>query len=472
MICTRSIASFEIWSATTLERMGCVKAGLAQLACAFVFYMAGSETTRALDFTCIEASRYYDLAQIFNGDRGALAAYLGLAPSQMADASACRAILVTGTIRSGDAEALLDQIARGKGLLAVVYLSFEGTHVSEEVKLAQIIRRFWLKTVHIRDAPFDYSPDFAAPWGARTVKPSDYEDYERPPELSRMSHALRAFSQRKEVALPAAAASAICTDSCVGAWMAGAHRRTIPMPPLAPTVYPPGPIPEMVSAPMRARLLNSLGEAGPPQHVTLGRLPGIPPPIELSLRKQCNSEFASAEATMGFLISPASMFEQLDMLRTAGVRLEQCVARAYERERFVSFQHQCGGECDKKRLSQEFNRSTHDFIEKSLSLAALTDGEPGGVVPRQWHLEEEGGRGLWTRRTGVQIFDATWTVADRQQAAGTVEINRVGDRITAVRTQTAGQCLYQGIIADQTAPGTYTCFWMSGAFAWQAATHD
>jgi hypothetical protein len=206
------------------------------------------------------------------------------------------------------------------------------------------------------------------------------------------------------------------------------------------------------------------------------------------LRKQCNAEFTSAETTMGLLMAAANdlprdrfrelrdkappMFGQLDALRGAAIRLQQCVARGYERERFASFQRECGRGCDKVRLLQEFDESAREFIDKSLSLAALADGGSAATIPRQWHVEEEGGRGAWTRRSGAQIFDATWTVANRQQTAGTVEINRIGDRVTALRTQAGGRCLYQGIIAGQSARGTYTCFWIPGAFGWQAAIGD
>ena len=46
----------------------------------------------ALNFTCVEASRYRSLVQIFNGDRNAFLSYLGLEASHLPDMNACRAL--------------------------------------------------------------------------------------------------------------------------------------------------------------------------------------------------------------------------------------------------------------------------------------------------------------------------------------------------------------------------------------------
>jgi hypothetical protein len=82
-------------------------------------------------------------------------------------------------------------------------------------------------------------------------------------------------------------------------------------------------------------------------------------------------------------------------LRTAGLRLQQCLACAYESERFASFQRQCANGCDKGKLSLAFERSSREFVDKTLSLAGIASP---GTIGRQWQVEENGGRGTWTRR--------------------------------------------------------------------------
>lgn len=51
-----------------------------------------------------------------------------------------------------------------------------------------------------------------------------------------------------------------------------------------------------------------------------------------------------------------------------------------------------------------------------------------------------------------------------------VEIGRTANSVVAVRMQSEGRCIYQGIIAtdEKTARGTYTCSWSPGAHAWSA----
>jgi hypothetical protein len=100
--------------------------------------LARSDRAAALNFTCIEPSRYKNLMQVFNDNPSTLIAYFALDRSRLLDINACRALLLSGTINLGDSEALLDQVIRNKGWLAVLYLSFDGVNLGEEIKLAQV----------------------------------------------------------------------------------------------------------------------------------------------------------------------------------------------------------------------------------------------------------------------------------------------------------------------------------------------
>src|SRR5580692_5982339 len=100
--------------------------------------LARSDRAAALNFTCIEPSRYKNLMQVFNDNPSTLIAYFALDRSRLLDINACRALLLSGTINPGDSEALL----------------------------AQVIRTFSLKTRVLLGPSLRYDPDFASPWDA------------------------------------------------------------------------------------------------------------------------------------------------------------------------------------------------------------------------------------------------------------------------------------------------------------------
>src|SRR4051812_9544378 len=101
-------------SAPPARRGALVSAVLLALAAACI---TGITPARSLDFKCVEPSRYKHLLQAFNDDPSLITSYFGLTPSQRLDMNACRALVVSGTVRTGDAEALIDQIIAAKGWL-------------------------------------------------------------------------------------------------------------------------------------------------------------------------------------------------------------------------------------------------------------------------------------------------------------------------------------------------------------------
>jgi len=464
-----------------------------RLLSAVLLYAATCAGASALDFKCVEPSRYKNLLQVFEDNPALLSSYFGLGHAQQPDMNACRALVVSGTIRDGDAAALLDNIIRNKGWLDVLYLSFDGVHLQEEIKLAHIIRGFWLKTRVLLAAPFRYRPDFAMLWGAPAAsdgRPSAAATS----ELSPLNHGLEAFAKRGDLGLPDMGARNACIESCAGAWIAGVHRQALPMPPIA--VPPPAAAaaPEIVTAWPRSALAASLdgGKIAPANDPSGNRpvMPGVAPVLapaaERLIHDKCAAELIAGQALEdrvagamddlargdfgGVRRPPEDLLAQFDSLRMAGVRLQRCVARAFESERLASFRRLCGPSCDNAKLLAAFDQTAREFVENRLSLSNILGPGQSDKIGREWHEEESAGAGTWIRREASNVFDATFTPSSGPPTTATIEIGRLANRIAMVRSQAEGRCLYQGSLAadDKSARGTYTCSWAPGAYAWTA----
>jgi hypothetical protein len=464
----------------------------------------------AAEFKCLEPARYKNLLQVFDDNPDSLASYFALDGAQAPDLNACRALAVTGTIHDGDSEALLSVIIQNGGWLDLLYLSFDGIHFSEEIKLAHVIRDFRLKTRVVKGLPLQYEPDFATRWApaASVNEPTD-----KPSQISPLNAGLEAFAKRSDLWLPIAQGRNICLESCAGAWIAGVHRVLLPAPPI--DVRGPAAASEIVTARPRAALAASLDggafprdfDPGRAKLVAPGAAPAIPTPVDRLLRDKCTAELVAGEAIeariggaadllargdfRGIRSTPPAMLNDLDSLRRAGVRLQECVARVFERERLASFRRLCGEKCDKSRLLAAFDRTAREFVETQISLATIlgpavgvgsgpagsddvgrVGSGPAGSddVGREWHEEETGISATWRRRGTSSVFDATLSLRGGKEATATLEIGRAADKIAVIRTQADGRCIYQGVIADngKTARGTFMCSWAPGAYAWSA----
>lgn len=460
---------------------------------AILLYATMGVGASALDFKCVEPSRYKNLLQVFEDNPALLSSYFGLSHTQQPDMNACRALVVSGTIRDGDAAALLDNIIRNKGWLDVLYLSFDGVHLQEEIKLAHIIRGFWLKTRVLLAAPFRYRPDFATSWGAPAAsdgRPSATAGS----ELSPLNHGLEAFAKRGDLGLPNMGARNACLESCAGAWIAGVHRQALPVPPIAVPAPAAAAAPEIVTAWPRSALAASLdgGKIAPANDpswnrpIVAGAAPVLPPAADRLLRDKCAAELIAGQALEdrvaaalddlargdfgGVRRVPTDLLQQFDSLRMAGVRLQRCVARAFESERLASFRRLCHPSCDNVKLLATFDQTAREFVENRFSLSNILGAGQSDKVGREWREEEAAGPGTWIRRETSNVFDATWTLPSGPPTTATIEIGRVADRIAMVRSQAEGRCLYQGIVAadDKSARGTYTCSWAAGTYAWNA----
>ena len=113
--------------------------------------VAASGRADALEFTCIEASRYRHLYQLFGGDPKQLAAFLDLDPAATAAArSSAAPCCVSGKVEpraANDADKLIAAIEANQGWLATLQLSSPAAGSSQTgYQLGFITRLFWLKT--------------------------------------------------------------------------------------------------------------------------------------------------------------------------------------------------------------------------------------------------------------------------------------------------------------------------------------
>jgi hypothetical protein len=142
-----------------------------------LWFVAGSLAPRpasALEFKCIEASRYKYLFELFGGDAKKFAAYLEINPSRLPNPNHCRAALVTGDVEGGDAERMLAAVSQNQGWLAALYLQSGGGESSVGYHLMYLARMLWLKTF----AESAYAPDFYLPplAGGPAAPPEKWND--------------------------------------------------------------------------------------------------------------------------------------------------------------------------------------------------------------------------------------------------------------------------------------------------------
>ena len=146
------------------DRQHLRSAGLALLIVPALLSSTPTPAAAALEFQCIEASRYKNLLQIFHDDPSTFFSYFNISRRPLPSPETCRALLVTGTIAPDSAAALLDRLIESRGWLAALYLSFSGTNIEQETAMAQVVRQFSLKTYEVRGPVYFYQPDFAVRW--------------------------------------------------------------------------------------------------------------------------------------------------------------------------------------------------------------------------------------------------------------------------------------------------------------------
>jgi hypothetical protein len=363
---------------------GCRSSGLRRLAIGAlmaVALMLPVGTARALEYTCVEPSRYRNLLPIFNDDPNQFFSYFGLPRGRLPGMGVCRSLHISGTLADGDADALLDRIIAGKGWLAVIHLSVEGSNLAEEARMAAIVRAFFLKTRGIRHDKSIYTPDFALRWdqpvaltGTSAAAPAAHED------ISPLQRGVKAFLGRRDLWLKLDPQRSTCNDGCRTIWAAGVNRLYNFLP-----NQKPSPPPDPEANKRRVAMIYQLDwdRPLPATNPTLSKPMewtfATPPAVGRMLRDKCSPEFTVAESlemrwsdafagAERVKLRPReveALAAPFEALSRAGARLQQCLAGAMEAERLASFQRLCPDKCDKPALSEKFATMGREMLEKA-----------------------------------------------------------------------------------------------------------
>jgi hypothetical protein len=342
--------------------------------------LQGAQSASALQFQCVEPSRYRNLLQIFNDDPSAFFSYFNLARRPMPPHDSCRALLVTGAIAPDSADALLSRVIEGRGWLAVLYLSFSGTNIEQEAAMATIVRQFSLKTYEVRGPVYLYHPDFAVRWTPAIGKGGLLSEGASA-DPSPLDSALAAFL-RRSLALKLDPKQYACTGGCRVVWSAGVNR-------VHNLRSGPADAPSTTDQTIE-RLRNvfayrldrgRLPEANDPiLSRPWDRIPTTPAAVFATLRKQCDAEISVAEAlesrvgeafaeAAGKKLTPSAvsaLIPHLNSLKRAGVRLQKCLAAAHENMRLRNFQTHCPPKaCSHAELLGAMSKSGAEMLEEA-----------------------------------------------------------------------------------------------------------
>jgi len=355
-------------------------AGLALLIVPALLSSAPTPAAAALEFHCIEVSRYKNLLQIFQDDPSTFFSYFNLSRRPLPSPNTCRALLVTGTIAPDSAAVLLDRVIDSRGWLAALYLSFSGTNIEQEAAMATIVRQFSIKTYELRGPLYFYNPDFAVRWtpaigkgGFLTTPAND--------DPSPLDTGLTAF-MRRDRALKLDPKRYACAGGCRVVWSAGVNRvHNLRSGPPEATTTTDQTI-ERLRSVFAYRLDRGRLPAADDPILTRpwDRIPTTPPAIATALRKECDAEMTVAEAlesrvadafaeAVARKLAPGAVTaiaSHLNALKRAGVRLQQCLAAAHENMRLRSFQTHCPPKnCSRAGLLDSFGKSAAEMLEEA-----------------------------------------------------------------------------------------------------------
>jgi hypothetical protein len=337
----------------------------------------------ALEFQCVEPSRYKNLLQIFHDDPSAFFNYFNIAQRQRLPApDTCRALLVTGTITPESAEALLRHVIEANGWLAMLFLAFGGSNGEQEATIATIVRQFSLKTYELRGLTHQYQPDFMVRWMAPVGK-AGFLSARATADPSPLDSGLAAFMNRRDRMFKLDTRRFGCTESCQLVWSAGVNRmrNRRARPPAAPVTH-------NLTDRLRILFAYSLDRGRPPVADDpilargLDRVPITPPIIAAALRKECDAEitiaeglesrvadaFAAAAAKKFASSAVSAIAPHLNALKRAGARLQQCLAAVHENLRLQAFQTHCPKTCNGAELLETFSKSGGAMLKEAGTL--------------------------------------------------------------------------------------------------------
>ena len=355
----------------------------------------------AIEVSCIEASKYRHLYQIFGGDPQKFAAYLQIEPNRLPDPEFCRAALVSGPIEAPDAhdvDKLMNFIMANRGWLAALHLASGGGRVGTGYMLAFLARSFWLKTYTVSTSgnTLYYMPDFFVPplpaaSGNTSPTPAPA------PELG-LAQGWQAYLALQKGLPRVPVAYRGCASACGLIHAAGIERFGLVR--VHRTRYSgQGTLIDLsksMSATneglMRSEELLvtyyrqmdtgpdfiSTYQSTPPETTTPVNVSRYPRYVADYLNARCSADAGQLQrlerqlyATMANLSSPLfGLWIKADRLREAArtvrehrSKAEQCVAAAHERERLSAFDKACGGGCTRQKLQAMVEAKLRDLAK-------------------------------------------------------------------------------------------------------------
>jgi hypothetical protein len=339
----------------------------------------------AIEVTCIEASRYHHLFQIFGGDPKKFAAYLQVDPNKLPSPDLCRAALVSGPVDASearDADKLVDFIIKNRGWLAALHLSSGGGKVGTGYQLGFLTRNFWLKTytVSASGTTLIYTPDFfLPPVGAAAGSPPTQS-----PDAS-LEQGWQAYVAAMKNLPPQTVPVRGCISACGLIHAAGVERFGVVRVHRARfsgegsfidlsksmTVTNEG---LMRSEDLQVSFYRQMDVGGDFIRIYQATPPETTTPVDVTrypryvadylnarcsadvgqlqrLERQFNQTIASLSAVLfGAPVKTDPLREVVRTLHEQRGKFEQCVATAHERERLAAFDKMCTGGCDRQKL--------------------------------------------------------------------------------------------------------------------------
>jgi hypothetical protein len=354
---------------------------IAALCLLLVCILMPPRAAQALEFECVESSKYRNLMRVFGEDPEALLNYFRLPRTLRPPQDACRALIVTGTLAEGDGKKLLDEIIKNRGWLAALYLAHSGLNRDEEVKVAIIIRAFWLKTLHFGRGQQLYEPDFivraASPTSSSTTAWPPVPANKQPLQAGRDDY-LRTIERK----LPETIGKTACTESCVSFFLAGMDRFAN-APAAASTktiVQTPGDTLSRTRAALQLWLEDAKFDrnATPLPISTIATAKRLPTAAAQTLRGECSLEIDANTGAQGQVESAIdqlaktnfnqfvrvdALLPRFDAVHTTITRLQTCLAGTYDRRRLAVLKQQCGAKCDLDTMDAAFSQRAGDQIK-------------------------------------------------------------------------------------------------------------
>jgi hypothetical protein len=357
--------------------------GLLGFGLALAILLDAASSVRAATATCIEASRYATLARITSGSLDRLArGLIGGAPGRLPPAAACRAVLLSGPIVPGSADALIDAIAKSRGWLAWVYLAASDGDLAEEVKLAEIMRDFRLSTM-VMQTDLDYVADFLSdppslPASVSYAWPEAQREVKSP-----LAERLDDYLQNTQRRI--ARGADMCGRGCWTIAAGSVDRRAAGLTVLMQNARSPAPAAteDADTAKIRAEVRRGFGLDIVPRQRPFGwvadrAVPRLPSPILDEVRQVCHPRIdyaAALQAEIGRDVDgfAGHNFSYMDLgklapkfrsFQEASDGVDLCLTQVLDRARTKAFADRCGAGCSRAALSQAFDAGVRRILDQ------------------------------------------------------------------------------------------------------------